>query len=65
MLTGGDDYEIVATIPPRRLKSFFAAARAVACRSTEIGRVTAGNGARFLGPAGEPLRFARGSFSHF
>ena len=66
MLTGGDDYEIVATVPPAKLDAFLAAARA----ARRAGRPrsaasTAGNGARFLGPDGRPLRFARASFSHF
>jgi len=65
VLTGGDDFEVVATVPPRKLKSFLAAARRVGVPATGIGRVTAGTGARFLGPDGRPLRFVRTSFSHF
>jgi thiamine-monophosphate kinase len=65
ILTGGDDFEVVATVPPRKLKSFLAAARRAGVPATGIGRVTAGAGARFLGPDGRPLRFARTSFSHF
>jgi thiamine-monophosphate kinase len=69
MLTGGDDFEVVATVPPRKLKSFLAAARRTGVPATGIGRITAGAGApsgvRFLGPDNRPLRFARTSFSHF
>ena len=69
MLTGGDDFEVVATVPSRKLKSFLTAARRAGVPATGIGRVTAGTGARsgvrFLGPDGRPLRFARTSFSHF
>jgi thiamine-monophosphate kinase len=65
MLTGGDDFEVVATVPPRKLKSFLAAARRAGVPVTGIGRVTTGTGARFLGPDHRPLRFARTSFSHF
>jgi thiamine-monophosphate kinase len=65
ILTGGDDFEVVATIPPRKLKSFVAAAKRAGIRLTEIGFVTAGSGARFLGPDKRQLRFARASFSHF
>ena len=65
MLTGGDDFEVVATVPPRKLKSFLAVARRAGVPATGIGRVTAGTGARFLGPDGRPFRFARTSFSHF
>jgi thiamine-monophosphate kinase len=65
ILTGGDDFEVVATIPPSRLKSFLAAARGAGVPVTEIGRITAGQGALFLDADGKPLRFARTSFSHF
>ena len=65
MLTGGDDFGLLATVPPRKLKSFLAAARRVGVPATGIGRVTTGTGVRFLGPNGRPLRFARTSFSHF
>ena len=65
MLTGGDDFEVVATVPPRKLKSFLAAARRAGVPATGIGRITARTGARFLGPDNRPLRFARASFSHF
>jgi thiamine-monophosphate kinase len=65
ILTGGDDFEIVATVPQRRLASFYAAARRARVRVTDIGRVTAGEGARFHAPDGRVLRFARASFSHF
>lgn len=65
ILTGGDDYEVVATVPPRKLAAFRAAARAVGVPVTPIGRIVAGRGTRVHGPDGRPLTFARGSFSHF
>jgi thiamine-monophosphate kinase len=65
ILTGGDDFEVTATVSPRRLASFISAARRAGVRVTEIGRVTAGQGARFHDASGRQLRFARTSFSHF
>jgi thiamine-monophosphate kinase len=65
VLTGGDDFEVVATVPPRKLRAFMAAARRAGVAVSEIGRVRRGNGARFLGPDGRALTFARASFSHF
>lgn len=65
VLTGGDDFEVVATIPPAALDGFITAARAAGVPVTAIGRVTVGRAARFLGPDGQPLRFVRASFSHF
>jgi thiamine-monophosphate kinase len=64
-LTGGDDYEIVCTIPPSKADGFRAAAKATNVPVSEIGVIAAGEGARFLGAKGEPLAFKRASFSHF
>jgi thiamine-monophosphate kinase len=64
-LTGGDDYEIVCTVPPEKAASFRAAAAEVGVPVTEIGRIVAGEGARFIGADGKPLTFEHPSFSHF
>jgi len=64
-LTGGDDYEIVCTVPPAKADGFRAAAKAANVPVSEIGVIATGEGARFLGPKGEPLAFKRASFSHF
>ncbi len=64
-LTGGDDYEIVCTVPPDKADAFRAAAERAKVAVTEIGAVEAGEGARFLDKSGAPLAFAQGSFSHF
>jgi thiamine-monophosphate kinase len=63
-LTGGDDYEILLTLPPAELSAFRTAAQAAGVAATEIGRVTAGEGAHFLRD-GKALTFARASYSHF
>jgi thiamine-monophosphate kinase len=64
VLTGGDDYEIVLTVPSARLGDFCAAANAAGVPVSQIGRVTRGEGTRFV-RAGQPLSFARASYSHF
>jgi thiamine-monophosphate kinase len=64
VLTGGDDYEIVLTLAPEKLPAFRAAAQAAGVPVTEIGRVQAGEGARFI-QDGRALEFARPSYSHF
>ncbi len=64
-LTGGDDYEIVCTVPPDKVESFKAAAKAAQVSVSEIGVIAQGDGARFIGPDGEPLAFRNISFSHF
>jgi thiamine-monophosphate kinase len=64
-LTGGDDFEIVCTVPADKAESFRAAAKTAHVQVTDIGAMTAGEGARFLGPDGAPLVFKSASFSHF
>jgi thiamine-monophosphate kinase len=63
-LTGGDDYEIALTLAPGKLPDFRAAAQAAGVAVTEIGRVQAGEGARFT-HGGKELTFPRASYSHF
>ena len=65
VLTGGDDYEIICTVPKDKGGSFRAAAMAAGIPVTEIGQVRAGEGARFIDASGKPLAFKRASFSHF
>ena len=64
ILTGGDDYEIVLTLAPEKFAALRAAAQAAGVAVTEIGRVMAGQGARFLRD-GKALSFAQPSYSHF
>jgi thiamine-monophosphate kinase len=64
-LTGGDDYEILCTVPPAKADSFRAAAQAANVPVTEIGVIAPGEGARFRDAQGQPLTFKRTSFSHF
>jgi thiamine-monophosphate kinase len=66
IITGGDDYEVLAALPPGGLESLRQDAAAVGVAITEIGKVTAGEGEpRFLGFDGRPLALARASYSHF
>ena len=64
-LTGGDDFEILCTVPPDRAASFRAAAQAAGVAVADIGAVSAGEGVRFLDAQGVALAFQRLSFSHF
>jgi thiamine-monophosphate kinase len=66
ILTGGDDYEVVACVPAGKVEALRQQASAAGVAVTEIGAVTAGQGkARFLRPDGQPLVFRQLSFSHF
>lgn len=65
-LTGGDDYEVLASIPPQNAVAFEARARDAGVAVTRIGHVIRGEGAPvFRAADGAPLSFARGAFSHF
>ena len=63
-LTGGDDFEVLCTVPPARADAFRTAARAAGVPVTDIGVVEAGAGAHFM-DGGRELAFQRLSFSHF
>jgi thiamine-monophosphate kinase len=64
ILTGGDDYELVLTLKPDQVGAFCRAAHDAGVAATEIGRVAAGQGVRFVRD-GTVLSFARPSYSHF
>ena len=66
VLTGGDDYEVLCTIPSARLADFRGASAATGIAVTVIGQVVAGSAdPRFIDARGEPRAFERPSFSHF
>jgi thiamine-monophosphate kinase len=66
IISGGDDYEILATVPEGDVAAFKQQASGVGVAVTEIGNVVAGKGeARFLGLDGKPLVLAHASYSHF
>jgi thiamine-monophosphate kinase len=65
VLSGGDDYEIVCTVPPARRARFEAAARRANVKVSPIGRIETGEGVKIVGRDGKPIRLARSSFSHF
>ncbi len=64
-LTGGDDYEILCTVPLGKVDGFRAAAKAANVPVTKIGVIGEGEGAHFRDAQGQPLTFKRMSFSHF
>jgi thiamine-monophosphate kinase len=64
ILTGGDDYEIVMTLPEAEFGNLRAAARNAGVPLAKIGQVTSGQGVRFL-REGKALSFAQPSYSHF
>lgn len=66
VVSGGDDYEVLCTIPENRWTAFREAARQAEVPVTAIGRITAGEGApRFLDADGRVIALKRLSYSHF
>jgi thiamine-monophosphate kinase len=66
-MTGGDDYELLLTVPPRRRRSFLAAARVAGVAITRIGVCTAERELQLRGAAVDSssgAAFPQG-FSHF
>jgi thiamine-monophosphate kinase len=66
LLAGGDDYEVLCTVPPTQTDVLIAAGRAAGLRVTVIGTVVeGGRPPRFLDGQGEELVLKRLSYSHF
>ncbi len=66
LIAGGDDYEILCTVPEAKVDAFTEAAQQAGVAVTAIGTIMAGEGLpRFLDGAGKELALRRSSFSHF
>lgn len=65
LLTGGDDYEILATVDEAQLVPFQDAAQAVGVAVTSIGRTGHGEGVTVTTGDGTVRAFRRGAYSHF
>jgi thiamine-monophosphate kinase len=66
LVAGGDDYEVLCTIPEDRVDAFAAAARFASVQVTSIGMVVAGAAApKFLDGQGSEIALERLSYSHF
>jgi thiamine-monophosphate kinase len=66
LLTGGDDYEILAAVHPDHAQAFEAGLAAAAIPCAMIGRLLPpGDGVTIIGPDGAPMRFASRAFEHF
>ncbi|OAE97437.1 thiamine-phosphate kinase [Bradyrhizobium centrolobii] len=66
LLAGGDDYEVLCTVPATHSDALLAAGRAVGLAVTAIGTIVEGSGRpRFLDGQGKELALKRLSYSHF
>lgn len=69
MLSGGDDYELAFTAPPRRRAAIARISRRLRIRLTRIGRIVAARRNQppvtVLGPNGRALALVRTGYKHF
>jgi thiamine-monophosphate kinase len=66
LISAGDDYEIVCTVPEQRCAAFAEAARSAGVAVTSIGTIVAGaGGPRFLDAEGRAMAVEHPSYSHF
>jgi thiamine-monophosphate kinase len=66
LVAGGDDYEILCTIPENRFEAFEQASKLAGVPVTSIGTVLGGVAApRFLDLQGREIALQRLSYSHF
>ncbi len=65
-ITGGDDFEIAAAVPPDHLNAFLADCAAAGVAATEIGEAVAGEGGVVVaGADGAVVPIQQGSYTHF
>lgn len=66
LLAGGDDYEVLCTVPPAQSDALIASGQAAGLAVTAIGTIVAGHERpRFLDGQGQELTLKRLSYSHF
>lgn len=64
-VTGGDDYELLFTVPPSQAQSVAQAAMASGVPITAIGKITTGTGATLHDANGKVISARRAGFQHF
>jgi thiamine-monophosphate kinase len=66
LIAGGDDYEILCTVPEDRVEAFAQAARRAGVSVSSIGTVVAGSAVpKFIDSEGREITLERPSYSHF
>jgi len=63
-LSGGDDYEILFTVPEENLKAFDKATSLEDIRISKIGQITSGGPVKVFDTGGEVVEFAKKSYDH-
>jgi len=63
-LTGGDDYEILLTVPQTRVTNFIEHAQVNEYGITRIGKIISGEGVKVFDNSGEAMEFEQTSYVH-
>lgn len=64
-LTGGEDYELLFTVPVGRSGEVVPLLAEIGLAATPIGEITAGGGLSVVGPDGREAPVAQGGYNHF
>lgn len=64
-LAGGDDYELLFSVPASREREVLAAAAQAGCGATRIGSIDAEPGLRLVDAAGQALKLSLAGYDHF
>ena len=65
LITAGDDYEILCTVPEPDANQFCALAEAGGVPVTAIGLIEAGRGVRFVDASNNEVDWSAAGYSHF
>ena len=65
LLTGGEDYELLFTVPPDRIRDLHEVGRELSCTLTEIGEIRLGEGVEVRDIDGEPIDLGSSGYEHF
>ncbi|MFW6027403.1 MAG: thiamine-phosphate kinase [bacterium] len=65
LLSGGDDYELLFTVPPEMASHFEMIAGRTGTAATRIGRTEAGQGIRVLNDEGRTMNLEHSGYEHF
>ena len=65
LVTGGDDYELVFTVPPEKRRAVEDLGKRLALRITRIGRIIDGQGVQIIDETGQEIEIKRPGYAHF
>ena len=65
VITGGDDYELLFSVPGDRIGQIEALGPDIGVAVTRIGSIVEGSGVQMIGEDGRPLAFERQGYRHF